>query len=71
MKINREWSTDDDPKQGSGMEDDLQFEPCMNPSHDPPNMLYVPPGKRYRHVCPGCGKVSYIRGSNIRLQVSP
>jgi len=27
---------------------------CRNPSHDPPNMIVLPPGI-YEHECPGCG----------------
>ena len=29
---------------------------CRHPGHEFPTMLYIPPGKGYRHVCPGCGK---------------
>lgn len=26
----------------------------MNPEHNPPNMIVLPPGV-YKHTCPGCG----------------
>lgn len=29
--------------------------PCLNPGHNPPNMIVLPPGT-YRHTCPGCGR---------------
>lgn len=35
-------------------------EVCRNPEHNPPEHLYIPPGKGYRHRCPGCGSVSTI-----------
>ena len=28
---------------------------CIHPEHNPPSGLYIPPGKGYRHTCPGCG----------------
>lgn len=31
---------------------------CHNPGHNFPSGLYIPPGKGYTHVCPGCGSVS-------------
>lgn len=33
---------------------------CADPEHEPPSMLYVPPGEGYRHVCPTCKKVTII-----------
>lgn len=38
---------------------------CRSPYHDPPMHLYIPPGKRYRHVCPACGKETVIYGSRL------
>lgn len=29
--------------------------PCMNPEHDFPSMIYIPPGESFTHTCPGCG----------------
>ena len=37
-------------------------QPCMNPSHDPPSNMVLPPGT-YQHTCPGCGnKVTFTVG---------
>ena len=61
-----------DEKQGqSGFEDDnlpedSRYAICNHPGHQPPQHLYVPPGKKYRHVCPGCGKVTYLRSLEVR-----
>ncbi|MPT12828.1 hypothetical protein [Comamonas sp.] len=33
---------------------------CIHPEHDPPTGLYIPPGKGYRHVCPGCKTVKDV-----------
>lgn len=69
MRKDKPWENSDDEEPGSGFEDIPGWEKggdCMHRGHEPPNMLYVPPGKRYRHVCPGCGKVTYINGSSIR-----
>ena len=32
-------------------------ETCIHPEHEPPSGLYIPSGKGYRHVCPGCKTV--------------
>ncbi len=42
-------------------------EPCHSMEHEPPMMLYIPPGQQYRHVCPGCGQVTVMRGSSATL----
>ena len=44
---------------------DWMKKPCMHPGHNFPNMLVIPPGKVYKHVCPQCGKTTSCRGSNI------
>lgn len=50
----------------SGFEDDDEIvEVCRDSSHNPPMHLYIPEGKKYRHVCPGCGKELIIRGNQI------
>ena len=52
----------------SGFEDDPYYvvkEPCRDPSHEPPTHLVIPAGKRYRHVCPSCGRVVYVRSQNV------
>ncbi len=33
---------------------------CNHKSHNPPSHLYIPPGKGYTHICPGCGKRSIL-----------
>jgi hypothetical protein len=33
---------------------------CIHPSHQFPSGLYIPPGKKYRHVCPGCGSTQTV-----------
>lgn len=33
---------------------------CNHPEHNPPTHLYIPPGKGYKHICPGCGKEKTI-----------
>lgn len=57
-----------EPKQESGFEDDPYFKlPCSDFNHKPPTHLVVPLGKRYRHVCPTCGAVSFLRSTGIRM----
>lgn len=34
--------------------------PCMDPSHNPPSHLYIPPGTNHTHTCPACGAKSTI-----------
>lgn len=51
----------------SGYEDDDMPIMCRNPSHNPPGGLYIPEGKRYRHVCPGCGFTVVLRHSGVTL----
>ncbi len=42
-----------------------ESEMCLHPEHKFPSMMYVPPGKTYEHVCPGCGTKFYCKGSSI------
>jgi len=49
----------------SGFEDIPVQEQCRHPEHNPPTHLYIPPGKRYRHVCPGCGQERVIQPPQI------
>ncbi len=52
----------------SGFEDDPDCpKVCQHSGHEPPRNLVIPEGKRYRHVCPGCGQKTYLYSSNIRL----
>lgn len=46
-------------KRQSGFEDlteDEQHKTCTHIEHDPPGHLVIPAGKKYRHVCPSCGR---------------
>lgn len=53
----------DCPKR-SGFEDIPKEElPCRHPEHNPPSHLCIPAGKRYRHICPGCGNEMVINSS--------
>jgi hypothetical protein len=54
-------------QQQSGFEDDPHWKFCTDPAHEPPTALYVPPGKLYRHVCPGCGAQALLRGDQTRM----
>lgn len=48
----------------SGGEEDHAPRVCLDPGHKAPDMLYVPPGKVYRHVCPTCGYTVRLRSSD-------
>lgn len=49
-----------------GFEDDPNWKPpCLHPEHRPPMYLYIPPGKIYHHICPGCGKETILRSPSI------
>lgn len=39
---------------------------CPSFEHKPPQYMSVPVGKRYRHVCPLCGTITYVN-SNVML----
>lgn len=47
----------------SGFEDDAVLDGCRHAQHNPPEHMVIPSGKRYRHVCPGCGNTILIRSS--------
>ena len=57
----------DNDKQRSGFEDDPDYwnqpRTCDHREHQPPMHLVIPPGKQYRHVCPGCGQVTILRNT--------
>lgn len=58
----------EDKKQG-GMEPiPSGADTCTHPYHQPPTMLYIPPGQQYRHVCSGCGQERVLRGSPISFE---
>ena len=54
----------------SGFEDIPVQERCMHPQHDPPMHMVIPQGKRYRHICPGCGRELLIQPPQIRFSAS-
>ena len=39
-------------------------EPCGDPNHNGPQMIYIPPGSSVRHSCPRCGSITIIHGSD-------
>ena len=41
--------------------------PCLDPAHEPPTHLYIPPGKGYRHVCRSCGNTRLLFSSAVTL----
>ncbi|BCP56267.1 hypothetical protein K32_48840 [Kaistia sp. 32K] len=51
----------------SGFEDDDLPSICRHPGHNPPTGLHVPEGKRYRHVCPGCGFTAILRSQGLTM----
>ena len=53
----------DNEPQKSGWEDEAVENICRSQDHNPPTHLYIPPGKIYRHVCSGCGKVTRLRST--------
>jgi len=67
----------EDLNKHSGIEDDPYYgnkntsynfkikEICTNPGHNPPMFISIPPGKIYRHVCPGCGANFILRPAQV------
>lgn len=53
----------------SGFEDIPVEQQCLDLSHEPPAHLCIPPGKRYRHVCPSCGYTVVLQPLQITCQV--
>lgn len=49
----------------SGFFDLPKDKTCKNPQHNPPEFIYIPQGKGYRHVCPGCGKITTMISQRI------
>lgn len=41
--------------------------PCNDKEHNAPGLLYVPEGKRYRHVCPKCGNTQFLYPRGVSL----
>lgn len=54
------------PKSGFEPDPESQSEPCRDPGHEAPTHLYVPAGQRYRHVCPGCGRMVFLYPANVQ-----
>lgn len=42
--------------------------PCMDPEHNMPTHIYVPPGKGYRHICPNCKAESVIFDNHVTMK---
>lgn len=40
---------------------------CRHPEHNPPQHIHIPNGKGYRHICPGCRKVTDLIPQQITL----
>jgi len=40
---------------------------CNHLNHEPPQHIYIPQGKGYRHVCPACGAESVLIPPQISL----
>lgn len=38
---------------------------CIHHEHNPPQHLYIPAGKSYKYICPGCGKETIVSSLNI------
>lgn len=38
---------------------------CLDPAHNPPSHIYVPPGQTFKHECPRCGQRTEIHGKHI------
>lgn len=53
----------------SGIYDDPYLKnmpaPCLDSSHEPPSHICIPVGKVYKHVCPSCKAVNYLRPTPI------
>jgi len=55
MKGNFEMNMNNSGK--CGLFDLPKIQLCRHPSHEFPKFLWIPQGKGYKHVCPGCGNV--------------
>ncbi len=54
-------------KEKGGFFDLPKIETCNNPSHNPPTHLCIPPGKGYKHICPGCGYTITLISPQVML----
>ncbi|ARP89779.1 hypothetical protein CAL14_05340 [Bordetella genomosp. 9] len=60
-------SVPQEQRKKSGFFDLPRQEFCTHQEHNAPNGIYVPPGKGYRHVCPGCGREQVIIPTQITM----
>lgn len=61
--MDNSWQDDDKP----GFFDIGPWKNCTHPEHEPPGLLHIPPGKGYRHICPGCGRKVVLYGSSVTM----
>lgn len=43
------------PQKGGFFDLPKEEKKCTHPDHKPPNMIHIPQGKGFRHICPACG----------------
>lgn len=47
-------------------------ERCTHKEHNPPGYIYIPQGKRFIHVCPGCGRRTVMENPiTYHLDINP
>jgi hypothetical protein len=54
-----------EPREAPGFHPVEAPKACLNMSHNFPTMLYVPPGMKYVHYCPGCGQKTVVTGGSV------
>lgn len=52
-------------KKSGFFNDNEIMKPCSHPEHNPPSHLYIPVGKKYRHICPACNKETVLKPIQI------
>lgn len=55
MKMTNKADKDKEYEKEHGNDGIWIKKPCMNPEHNFPSMLCIPPGEERTHICPGCG----------------
>lgn len=58
------------PHEKSHFEDEDPQQICRHREHNPPSHMVIPHGKRYVHICPGCGFRCVLRNNGATLSVS-
>lgn len=53
------------PMKDKWMDDKEPLHPCISPQHNPPMLIYIPPGQTFVHTCPGCGEQMVLHSSNV------